>query len=101
MLRQAVIPALALALAACAADGGAGGHEGGNATVRAVGTPFLVAFKVPACVATVAMAAPLAAIFEMADPPRRAGQEALGYGVSRNCGPPYVPGPRANRRDGG
>lgn len=62
----------------------------GRATVAAVGTPFLVAFKVPVCVATVAVAGPLAGLFALADPPIRAGQRALAEGVSKNCGPPYA-----------
>lgn len=95
-----LVAAVALALVGCAGAGSRGpaaGYAGddatpaGRATVAAVGTPFLMAFKVPVCVATVAVAGPLAGLFALTDPPpARAGERRLAEGVSKNCGPPYT-----------
>ncbi len=63
----------------------------GETVVSVVGTPFLLAFKIPVCAASLAIAAPLAGLFALTDPSdARAGQRALGEGIARNCGPPYV-----------
>lgn len=67
-------------------------------TVSAVGTPFLIALKVPACVATVLVAGPAAALQQLAAPNEDGLQPdirpALDAGVDENCGPPYVVMPR-------
>ena len=62
--------------------------------VSTVGTPFYIALKIPTCVATVAIAAPLAALQGLAapnwdryDPDIR---PALDAGIADNCGPPYI-----------
>jgi hypothetical protein len=64
----------------------------------AVGTPFLIAFKVPACVATVLVAGPAAALQQLAAPNEDGLQSdirpALDAGIYENCGPPYVVTPR-------
>jgi hypothetical protein len=64
----------------------------------AVGTPFLIALKVPACVATVLVAGPAAALQQLAAPNEDGLQPdirpALDAGVDENCGPPYVVAPR-------
>ncbi len=63
----------------------------GETVLSVTGTPFLLAFKIPVCAATVAIAAPLAGAFALTDEYNaRAGQRALGEGIARNCGPPYV-----------
>jgi hypothetical protein len=75
---------LGFALAGCAEDGTAG-----RAAVRPVavlGTPVLVAVKVPVCAATIAVAAPLAALSELAQP----SPTQILFAEGRNCGPPYV-----------
>ena len=68
--------------------------NGGNVAASAVGTPFLVAFKVPLCLATLAVAAPGAAIAGLAPSvDGREAQLALGDGVNANCGPPWAVAP--------
>jgi len=63
----------------------------GDAVVSAVGTPFYLVFKSVVCVASVAIAAPVAGLTALSDS-RYAPevQATLGDGVSQNCGPPYV-----------
>ena len=68
-----------------------GGARAGDVVVSALGTPFYLAFKGVVCVASVAMAAPVAGLVALSDSPRVPEVQAtLGDGVSRNCGPPYV-----------
>jgi hypothetical protein len=66
--------------------------------VDAVGTPWLIAFKIPVCAASIVLAGPLAAAATLAvrgtdanlaeaDVPR-----ALDDGLAQNCGPPWTPG---------
>lgn len=66
----------------------------GDAAVSVVGTPFYLVFKSVACVASVAIAAPVAGVAALSEsrlaPEVRRG---LGNGVSQNCGPPYVLSP--------
>ena len=63
-----------------------------------VGTPFLIALKVPVCIATVAIAGPAAALQQMAAPNQDRLQPdirpALDAGIDQNCGPPYYVLPR-------
>ena len=83
---------LALALAGCANS-----PEPPRANenfVSVIGTPFLIAFKIPTCVATIAIAAPIAGAWQLASrgdvfyqPDLR---RELDDGVIQNCGPPYV-----------
>jgi hypothetical protein len=63
----------------------------GDAVVSAVGTPFYLVFKGVVCVASVALAAPVAGLTALSDS-RYAPevQATLADGVSQNCGPPYV-----------
>jgi hypothetical protein len=89
---------LTLLLAGCAGTSG-GPPDGmqpspGNQTVAAVGTPFLMVLKVPVCIASVAVAGPVAALTALT--PDDQGKEIrsmLGAGVTRNCGPPYTLSP--------
>src|SRR5690349_3904938 len=66
--------------------------------VTAIGTPFLIAFKIPVCVATVVIAGPAAALQQLAAPNEDGLQPdirpALDAGMSQNCGPPYEVVPR-------
>jgi hypothetical protein len=67
-------------------------------TITVVGTPFLIAFKIPACVATVAISGPAAALQQLAAPNEDGLQPdirpALDAGMVQNCGPPYYVLPR-------
>jgi hypothetical protein len=66
----------------------------GDAAVSAVGTPFYLVFKSAVCVASVAIAAPVAAIAAMSESPHApVAREELGDGIAQNCGPPYVLSP--------
>jgi len=58
-----------------------------------LGTPFLIAFKIPVCAATLIVAAPTAGMSEAVTNGEEA-RRVLADGVSSNCGPPYaVPSP--------
>lgn len=86
---------LVLALGGCA--GAAPGSGAGGAAVSAVGTPFLLAFKIPACVMTVAIAGPIAGLSTLAAPSPNIAEadprQELGDDVAHNCGPPYIVAP--------
>lgn len=93
------IPCAALAavlLSACAAAPGQGaGTAGpGSNAIAVIGTPFLIALKLPVCIATVVVAGPAGAAAEFASPGDPVGtgalKQALGDGIVENCGPPYV-----------
>ena len=93
---RAVAILLAGLLAACAASppGDMPPAEGGaGATfLSVIGTPFLIAFKIPVCAATLAIAAPVAGVAQIAGPGSGDGTDlkaALVDGVAQNCGPPY------------
>lgn len=66
--------------------------------VTVVGTPFLIALKIPACVATVAIAGPAAALQQLAAPTQDRLQPdirpVLDAGIYDNCGPPWEVLPR-------
>ena len=68
------------------------------ATITAFGTPFLIAFKIPACVATVAIAGPAAALQQLAAPNedglQPASRPARDAGIVQNCRPPYEVAPQ-------
>jgi hypothetical protein len=66
----------------------------GDAAASVVGTPLYLVFKSVACVASVAIAAPVAGVAALSE--SRLAPEVrreLGDGVSQNCGPPYVLSP--------
>ncbi|HZT51964.1 MAG TPA: hypothetical protein VFA22_08525 [Stellaceae bacterium] len=68
----------------------------GPSFLSIIGTPFLIAFKIPVCAATVAVAAPLAGLSEIpttADTEGSDMRRQLEYGVNSNCGPPWVVSP--------
>jgi class 3 adenylate cyclase len=89
---------LSTALSACAAapqDARAPTAE--STIVSVIGTPFLIAFKIPVCAVTLAAAAPAAGMIAMVPPedvpePGKARQ-VLADGVRANCGPPYAIAP--------
>jgi hypothetical protein len=69
-----------------------------------LGTPFLIALKVPFCAATLVVAGPITALTELAAPTPVAPGDYDGQfiasmraevadGVRQNCGPPYIAGP--------
>jgi len=69
----------------------------------ALGTPFLIALKLPVCAATLAVAGPITALSDLAAPPPTARGDTEGElnasiryavvdGVRQNCGPPYIAG---------
>jgi hypothetical protein len=65
----------------------------GGWAVSIVGTPFAVAFKSVVCVASLAIAAPIAGFLALDPDPYDDGLEALGDGVASNCGPPWAISP--------
>jgi len=92
-MRSAMAAAiLALALAGCATSPGP--PRGNGTFVDVIGTPLLIALKIPTCVASIVIAAPIAGASRLADPGdifygpdlRR----DLDDGLIQNCGPPYV-----------
>ena len=88
-----LVPAI---LAACAASPGTPppGPSAEATVLSAIGTPFLIAFKIPLCVATVLVAGPAsgaAAVIPPEDNPDQGiARQVLADGLRDNCGPPYV-----------
>lgn len=89
-----LLMAAVLTVSACATSENPSPREN---VADAVGTPFYIALKMPVCVATVALAAPWAAVAGLSEPPSYAADNdprpALDHGIRRNCGPPYVLAP--------
>ena len=86
-----------LVLAACAArshDPAAAAPTTESTVLSAIGTPFLIAFKIPLCVATVLVAGPASgatAVIPPEDNPQQAiARQVLADGLKDNCGPPYA-----------
>ena len=81
-----------LVLLACLVGGCATqAPPGQSGAAAAVGTPFLIAFKIPVCAVTVALAAPLAGATGLAPSEQSQRIRAdLDAGLVQNCGPPYV-----------
>lgn len=94
MRARCLLMLTALTISACASSADPSPPED---TANAIGTPFYLALKVPVCVATVALAAPWAAVAGLSEPPTYAAdndpRRALDRGIRRNCGPPYVLAP--------
>jgi hypothetical protein len=94
-----IAPALVLALALCGCAS-APPQSPGSTALSVIGTPFLLAFKIPVCIVSAALAAPLAGAAELARTNQAYGiEQSLGDGLEDNCGPPYVVGPHAVRID--
>jgi hypothetical protein len=53
----------------------------------------VIGFKSVVCVASVAIAAPIAGLLALDPDPRDDGIETLGDGIENNCGPPWVISP--------
>jgi hypothetical protein len=93
MKRSAIL--LLMMLGACssppsALDGSTSAQPSASSVVlSALGTPFLIAFKIPVCTATLIIAAPAAGISESVESGAKARQ-VLADGVASNCGPPYL-----------
>ncbi len=81
----------ALLLAGCASEGATPqSGQGGVSPVGVVATPFLIALKVPLCVATAVLGAPVAAAAAIAHHPE--AERGVNDGIANNCGPPYTIG---------
>lgn len=65
----------------------------GQWAVAIIGTPVYLAFKTAVCGATLAIAAPAAAVGALSYSPHAPDVDELGDGVAWNCGPPYVLSP--------
>lgn len=83
---------LSLVIAGCTAAPAT--PQGNGDFVSAVGTPFYIAFKIPVCAMTIAIAGPIAGMAGLAGPSENAASHDvrldLDDGLMRNCGPPYV-----------
>jgi hypothetical protein len=92
---------MVVALSSCAepprSDTQFGAVPGPQPVVSAIGTPFLIAFRIPVCVATLLITGPIAAGSEMVpgddDVNRIVARQYLNTNLNANCGPPYVVGP--------
>ena len=85
--------AAVLGLGGCASPQAAGAPDGGTAALAAVGTPFLIAVKIPLCALTLVAAGPVGAASEIAEPDSQFGhdlRQGLSDGIAQNCGPPYA-----------
>jgi hypothetical protein len=60
-----------------------------SVVLSVLGTPFLIAAKIPVCTATLIVAAPVAGASETVASGAMARQ-ILADGVASNCGPPYL-----------
>ncbi len=92
MRSNTVAAILALVLAGCANSPEP--PKGNGTFISVIGTPFLIAFKIPTCVASIVIAAPIAGASQLAsrgdifyEPELR---RDLEDGLIQNCGPPYV-----------
>jgi hypothetical protein len=93
LTRTLVAGGLALSLAGCAGtEPDTDTSTAGDTFISIVGTPLLIAFKIPLCAVSVAIAAPLAGAAALT-PDGQETQHALGAGLASNCGPPYVVNP--------
>jgi len=98
MMKPAALAMLVpLALGACTArsdDPAAGAPSAESTVLSAIGTPFLIAFKIPLCVATVLVVGPASgasAVIPPEDNPQQGiARQVLADGLKDNCGPPYV-----------
>jgi|ERR1700691_1254193 hypothetical protein len=94
MQRKALLGLMILALAGCA--GTATSPPPQPSFVGIVGTPWLIALKIPVCTATILMAGPVAAVATLSNPGLDGNLAAsdtrydLDRGLNENCGPPYV-----------
>lgn len=91
MKMQTIAALLVLSAAGCASPPPPDPQQ---STISALGTPFLIAFKIPVCAVTVALAAPLAGATGLTPTyDSHVIRAELDESVRQNCGPPYVPAP--------
>jgi hypothetical protein len=97
MRLEPLIVLFASVLAGCASEPAGDAHGSsdagnpGKTAVSVIGTPFLLAFKIPVCIATAVIAGPIAGAAALTSNDGGAGvQRVLGEGLDANCGPPYV-----------
>ncbi len=94
MRHVAMAGILAAALCGCVEQqAGAPPPDNGAAVLAAFGTPFLIVAKIPVCILTVVVAAPVGAVSSISDPATPFGhdvRQGLADGISSNCGPPYA-----------
>ncbi len=94
MRRKAFVGLLILALAGCASTEATPASS--PSFVGIVGTPWLVALKIPVCAATIVAAGPIAAVAALSNPGIDANlaetdtRAQLDLSLNQNCGPPYV-----------
>jgi|SRR5687767_2306320 hypothetical protein len=96
MRRTAIVVLFLSCLAGCASQGGGAPQpqpttsaDPADTFLAVIGTPFLWAVKIPVCVVSAVIAAPIAGAASVATN----GQEttrALRDGVKQNCGPPWA-----------
>lgn len=87
--RAAALPLLVSALAGCSAP-----PNERVSYISAVGTPLYAVLKIPACAATLLIAAPVGALQGLAAPDEQSNdtdaRPELDAGIADNCGPPYI-----------
>ena len=102
MHRVALAALLALTLAGCVSpppsNTASRQPTGQQVALSVIGTPFYIAGKIPVCVVAATIAAPLAALSQLAGDYRYQGEgyerirlnDDLAEGLAFDCGPPYV-----------
>jgi hypothetical protein len=91
MKKQAIAAVLVLTTAGCASPAPPDQQQ---SAISALGTPFLIAFKIPVCAVTMVLAAPLAGATGLVPTYDAFAIRAdLDESVRQNCGPPYVLAP--------
>ena len=91
MKKQVIAALLVLTAAGCASPPQPDPQQ---TAINTLGTPFLIAFKIPVCAVTVALSAPLAGAAGLSPSPSAWAIRAdLDDSVRQNCGPPYVLAP--------
>ena len=95
MKSKVAVALLTVALIGCAAGPEAPRQQ--PSFISVVGTPFLIALKIPVCVASIAIAAPLAGASQLAESTSVIDEYSLrrdlDEGLVHNCGPPYAVSP--------
>jgi len=96
-LMRSRIAALLVALALVGCTSGPQAPKQEATFISAIGTPFLIALKIPACAGSIAIAGPLAGASQLAESSSLIDEfdlrRNLNDGLNRNCGPPYVVSP--------
>jgi hypothetical protein len=98
-----IVPALVLALvlAGCVTApppsqaGAPSPPPPGRTAISIIGTPFLLAFKIPVCVVSAAMAGAMTGVEGALGGTNGPAslEQSLGEDVEKNCGPPWVVNP--------